>query len=55
MFKMYFGITIMNLIFALFSLAMPVQHHITLTVIYLVIAAVFFIIALINNRPQARW
>lgn len=55
MFKMYFGISIMNLLFALLSLLMPLSLHITLTIIYVVIAAVFFLIALVNNRPQARW
>lgn len=55
MFKMYFGVTVMNLLFALLSILMPISHRITLTIVYVVIAAVFFVIALANARPQARW
>ena len=55
LFKMYFGITIMNLLFALLGLLMPLQERIPLMIVYLVIAAVFLVIALANNRPKARW
>ena len=55
MFKMYFGVTIMNLLFALLSILMPMKQSVTMTIVYVVIAAVFFVIALANNRPQARW
>ncbi len=55
MFKMYFGVTVMNLLFALLAILMPLVHSVALMIIFLVIAAVFFVIALANNRPQARW
>lgn len=54
MFRMYFGVGIMCILFAVFSLLLSANSAIVATV-FIALAGVCLAVAFITARPESRW